>query len=333
MLTPTDLRGMYAIIATPARDGADRLDATNTVDLDETERLVNHLIADGATGLIALGTTGECATLIREDYEAFVDCLLSTVNRRIPTFIGTTALGAHEVYRRMRFIRERGADGTLLGMPMWQPCTVDMAVEYYATISQAFPDVALMVYANSRAFRFDYSPEFWGRVVAQAPTVMSAKFSNASTLLACLEASKGRVHFLPNEGAVLRFAELSPDTTTACWATAASMDPRPAVALMDAILARDWERAKAVDADLKWASEPVDPIIRNAELFASFNIQVEKIRIDAAGYSKAGPIRPPYNVVAEDIAEASPECGRRWAALVQKYVRSSSSPTAVGEAR
>src|SRR5438552_17130388 len=148
---------------------------------------------------------------------------------------------------------------------------------------------------------------------------MSGKFSNAGTLLDCLAVSKGKVHFLPNEGAVLRFAELSPDTTTACWATAASMGPQPAVALMDAILTKDMDRARTVDADLKWASEPVEDIIRNAELFASYNIQVEKIRIDAAGYSKAGPIRPPYNVVAEDIAEASRECGRRWAELVKKY--------------
>ncbi len=320
MLGPTDLRGMYAIIATPAKDGADRWDATNTVDLDETERLVNNLIADGSAGLIALGTTGECATLIREDYEAFVDCLMSTVNHRIPTFIGTSALGMHEVVRRLRFVRDLGADGTLLGMPQWQPLTVDMAAEYYATVSQAFPALAVMVYANSRAFRFDYTPEFWGKVVAKAPTVMSAKFSNPGALLACLESSKGRVHFLPNEGAALRFAELSPATTTACWATAASMGPRPAIVLMEAILAKDWERAKAVDKDLKWASEPVEAIVRNAELFASFNIQVEKIRIDAAGYSKAGPIRPPYNfAIPSDIAESSRECGRRWAEIAKKY--------------
>jgi trans-o-hydroxybenzylidenepyruvate hydratase-aldolase len=323
MLGPTDLRGMYAIIATPARDGADRWDATNTVDLAETERLVNNLIRDGATGLIALGTTGECATLIREDYEAFVDCLLSTVNGRIPTFIGATALGMHEVVRRLRFIREHGADGTLLGMPMWQPMTVDMAAEYYAEVSRAFPELAVMVYANSRAFRFDYTPEFWAKTVAIAPTVMSAKFSNPGTLLDCLKASNGRVHFLPNEGAVLRFAELSPDTTTACWATAASMGPQPAIALMDAILARDMERARAVDQDLRYASEPVEGIIRNAELFASYNIQVEKIRINEAGYSKAGPIRPPYQLVPDDIAEASRACGRRWAEICKKYAPAS----------
>jgi len=122
MLNPTDLRGMYAIIATPAKDGAERWDATNTVDLAETERLVNKLIADGATGLIALGTTGECATLIREDYEAFVDCLLATVNHRIPTFVGATALGLHEAVRRLgTFDATDGAE---------EPAVVASAVEF-----------------------------------------------------------------------------------------------------------------------------------------------------------------------------------------------------------
>src|SRR6476661_4951495 len=103
MLRPTDLRGVYAIIPTPAKDGADRWDAVNTVDLEETERVVNALVRDGADGLIVLGTTGECATVTNDEYEAFVDCILATMNKRIPTFVGTTALGTHEVVRRTRF--------------------------------------------------------------------------------------------------------------------------------------------------------------------------------------------------------------------------------------
>jgi dihydrodipicolinate synthase/N-acetylneuraminate lyase len=321
MLRAQDLRGLYAIIPTPARAGADRWDATNTVDLDETRRLVDRLLADGVSGLIALGTTGECATLTREDYEAFVDCVLATVNRRVPTFIGTSALGLHEVVRRLRFIRERGADGTLLGLPMWQPCTTDMAVQFYATVSEAFPDLAVMVYANSRAFRFDFHPEFWRRVAQAAPTVMSAKYSNARSLRAVLEATQGRVNFVPNDNVAIEFARLSLDTTTACWATAASMGPQPSIALMDAILARDLARAEAIAADIAWANAPCDALVSNPELFASYNIQMEKVRIDAAGYCKAGPIRPPYNVMPADLAENARECGRRWAQLCQKYAR------------
>ena len=68
---------------TPAKEGADRLDATNTVDLDETARLAESLVRDGATGIMALGTMGECATTSQSDYEAYVDCLLKTVRGRI----------------------------------------------------------------------------------------------------------------------------------------------------------------------------------------------------------------------------------------------------------
>src|SRR5205085_4784026 len=185
MLRAQDLRGMYAIIPTPAKPGAERLDATDTVDLAETARAVDQLLRDGTTGIIALGTTGECATLTREDYQAFVDCVLATVNKRVPTFIGTTALGGQEAVRRIRFVRERGADGSLLGLPMWQPCTTEMAAKYYAEVAELFPDLAIMVYANARAFRFGFAPEFWGQVAQRAPTVMSAKYSNTRELLAC----------------------------------------------------------------------------------------------------------------------------------------------------
>src|SRR3954469_19227519 len=255
MLKPTDLRGVYAIIPTPAKEGADRWDAVDTVDLAETERVVNRLIGDGVSGLIVLGTTGECATVTGQEYEAFVDCVLATVKKRLPTFIGTTALGTHEVIRRTRFAAERGADGILLGLPMWQPLTVDMAVEYYRSVSEAFPKLALMVYGNGRAFRFKFPPEFWARVVEVAPTLMAAKYSRPESLLAALEASKGRVHFLPHDGGLAKFAARSPETTTACWSTAVSMGPEPVLAQMRAHLAKDAEQSAKIAADLVWVRE------------------------------------------------------------------------------
>jgi dihydrodipicolinate synthase/N-acetylneuraminate lyase len=319
MLTASDLRGVYAIIPTPAKEGADHCDAVDTVDLVETERVVNRLIGDGVQGLIVLGTTGECATVTGPEYEAFTDCVLATVKRRIPTFIGTTALGTHEVVRRTRFAAERGADGILLGLPMWQPLTVDMAVAYYRDISEVFPRVAIMVYGNGRAFRFSFPPEFWSRVVEAAPTLIAAKYSRPKALLDSLAAAKGRVHFLPHDGALSKFAELSPTTTKACWSTAASMGPEPVLEQMRALLADDREALKRIAADLAWAREPIAELTTDPELFATYNIQLEKIRIEAAGYCKAGPIRPPYNVMPEPYAECARENARRWRQLCDKY--------------
>ena len=320
MLTATEMRGLYAIIPTPAKAGADRLNAVDTVDLDETERLVNRLITDGTHGLIALGTTGECATLTPSEYDGFVEKTLATVAKRVPVFIGCTALGAHEAARRIARAQELGADGVLVGLPMWQPCTLEMAVDYYRAISEMFPKMAVMVYANARAFRFNFSsPDFWRKLVDAAPTAMSAKFSNAAVLLKCQEAARGKIHFLPIDEGVMAFARIAPETTTACWATAASMGPAPSLAVINAILARDWERAEAVAKEITWASEPINALIDNAELFASYNIQVEKIRINAAGYTNCGPVRPPYAIVPDDIRENSEECGRRWKSIHEKY--------------
>ena len=321
MLSATDIRGVYAIIPTPAKEGADRWDAVNTVDLGETERVVNALVRDGVSGLIVLGTTGECATLTSDEYEAFVDCVLSTMKKRIPTFIGTTALGTHEVVRRTRFAQERGADGILLGLPMWQPLTVDMAVEYYRSISEAFPKLAIMVYGNDRAFRFNFPPEFWSRVVEVAPTLMSAKYSRPQSLLAALAATKGRVHFLPHDGGLGKFAELSPATTTACWSTAASMGPEPVLAQMRAQLANDAEALQKIGADLVWVRAPAKELISNPELFAVYNIQFEKLRIQAAGYCKAGPIRPPYNLMPQIYLDMVHEHAKRWRQLCEKYAK------------
>lgn len=329
MLSSAELRGLYAIIPTPARPGAEALDAVNTVDFAETERLINALIRDGARGLIVLGTTGECATLSSADYEAFVDCVCSTVRRRIPTFVGATALGGHEVYRRLRFALDCGADGSLLGLPMWQPVTTPMAVKYYAAVAEAFPTLAIMVYANVRAFRYSFPIEFWTALAKEVPNVTSAKFSRAAGLKELIAATGRRITFMPIDMGVAEFHGISPETTTACWATAAAMGPEPSVAVIDAALSNDQPRLKIVNEGIAWANEPIMGLLHKPEEFASYNIQVEKIRIGTAGYCRPGPIRPPYNVIPDVHAEASRECGRRWAELRKRFATTNKVAAAV----
>jgi len=321
MLSAKEMRGLYAILPTPAKEGADRLDARDTVDTKETERVINALLGEGVSGLIVLGTTGECATLTRADYETFVECVLEVVKRRIPTFIGTSALGGHEVASRMKFIGERGADGALLGLPMWQPLTTKSAVDFYKEVSALFRDTAIMVYANARAFRYSFPMEFWEAVAREAPTVMSAKYSRPKNLSELIAATRERINFVPNEITVHDFFTKAPATTTACWSTAASMGPAPALAVMDAIRRNDAGSVKSIGADLAWANAPLKDVLENPEVFASFNIQIEKTRINEAGYCRSGPIRPPYAHLPEEYEAASRECGRRWASLCKKYAR------------
>lgn len=319
MIKAQEIHGMYAIIPTPAKPDAGRMDATDTVDLDETERLINALIRDGSTGLIVLGTTGECATLSEPDYRSFVACVLETVNRRVPTFVGATALGGHEVARRLKFIAEKGGDGALLGLPMWQPLTTTMAVNFFSQVSETFPDLAIMAYANARAFRYTFPLEFWSALVEAAPTVTAAKMSRANGLEDMIKATRNQIHFMPSDMVAHEFHAISPQTTTACWATAAGMNPVLSVELMRAIAEGNHAGVQTMVAAIGWANEPIMPLVAKPELFASYNIQMEKTRINAAGYSSCGPTRPPYQDFPEEYAQPSRECGRRWAQLCEAY--------------
>lgn len=329
MLTAADLRGLYAIIPTPAVEGSDALNAKNTVDLFETERLINALIQDGSSGLIVLGTTGECATLSTKDYTAFVDCVCRVVNRRVPLFVGATALGGHEVHERLRLVQTLGADGSLLGMPMWQPMTTEMALRYYESVSVSFPNLAIMVYANTRAFRYGFPVEFWRQLAKVSPTAISAKYSRSEGLNELINATGRRINFMPIDMAVADYFALSPETTTACWATAAAMGPEPAVAVIDAALKRDTMRLKQASESIAWTNEPILGLLSNPDLFASYNIQMEKTRISSAGYCRPGPVRSPYNVFPEEYASAARECGQRWAELRRRMSVNSVTPADV----
>jgi len=310
-----DFKGLYGIIPTPSKPGSQALDAKNTVALDETERLLSNLIRDGVDALIVLGTTGECATISSADYKSFVDCACKTVAKRVPLFVGATALGGHDIHDRVTFAQAQGADGTLLGLPMWQPCTVDMAVRFYSEVSAAFPKLPLMVYANARAFRFTFPTEFWARVAASAPTVVSTKSSRPDRLAENIAATNGRIHFMPSDMVVADFYAISPETTTACWATAAGMGPEPSKAIIDAVNAKNAEKIKYWAERIAWSIDPLSPMFSSPELFASYNIQVEKVRIEEAGYCAPGPCRPPYDVFPPDFDKASRESGRRWKQL------------------
>ena len=119
--------------------------------------------------------------------------------------------------------------------------------------------MAIMVYANQHAFRFSFPPSFWGAVAEAAPTVTSAKFASPATYLDCLAASNNKINFLPIDMMALMFAQQSPDTMTALWATAACMGPQPCIALMDAIEAKDLDRAGEIAKDIAVGERDVHP--------------------------------------------------------------------------
>jgi trans-o-hydroxybenzylidenepyruvate hydratase-aldolase len=320
LLTVDEIQGAWAIMPTPAKDDASDWRATDTVDLEETARAVEGMVEAGIDGILSLGTLGECATLTWEEKKQFIATAVEATRGRIPFFAGTTCLGTRETIQQTREAYRLGARGTMLGLPMWCASDLTTAVRFYRDVAEACPEMAICVYANIAAFRFEFPSEFWGQV-SEIPQVVMAKYGAVPNLAADMAAVNKRVKFLPIESYYLDVAEADPEFNTAFWSSGAACGPALAVRLRDLVAqakaAGDWTAAKELAEELAKTLWPLIPN-GNFEEFNKYNIGLEKERINAGGWMKAGPCRPPYVYVPEEYLEGARASGRGWAELALK---------------
>ena len=318
MLSAADVTGLLALPPSPLVEGGAGWDDSMSVDLDEATRLAVQMIDDGASGIGLCGTTGECATLLWDEKVAMYGAVIDAVAGRVPVWCGTTALGTREVVLQMRAAKDLGAAAAFVGLPLWQTPTMDNAVGFFADLAEAVPDLPIMVYANSFFFKFDFSVRFWEGIAAKAPTVIATKVGFPLTR-EHLAAARHQVNFMTGEGTIGNHYRLAPETVTAAWATSAAMGPEPWVALLDAINAGKTDEAERVLADIEGVPLPVPDFAD----FAKYNLQLEKARINAAGYTRCGPPRPPYTDFPDDWRDAAETNGKAWSAMRARYARGS----------
>lgn len=303
-LTVDEIRGVYVLPPTPCAEDGGGWDVEQSVDLDETARMTELLIRPGVTGLGLFGTTGEGHSLLWEEKRLAAATAVEAAAGRVQIFAGATALGTREVIRQVRGLRDVGVDGVLVGLPLWQTPTVTNSVGFFADLSEAVPDLAVMVYSNSWFFKSWFPPEFWRGVADAAPTVVASKqthgFAHYHDELAAVG---GRINLMPGEFGIGEAWRLAPESVTAVWSTQAALGVEPIVALMAAIGAGDAARVDAVLEDFR----QVPPYVPAGAMaardhtddFARYNTQVAKYRLNASGLIKAGPLRRPYTDLPE----------------------------------
>lgn len=320
-LTAADIKGCWAIIPTPAKDNASDWRATDTVDLDETARAVEAMIASGVDGILSLGTLGECATLEWEEKRAYMATLVEVARGRVPVFGGTSSLSTRQTVRETKGALDIGIDGTMIGPPMWNKPDVATAVQFFKDVAEAVPEMAICAYANPFVFKFDFPPPFWAQLAA-IPQVVCAKTASAGTYLRDLKATRGNIRLMPIDAEYYAAARLDPETAVAFWSSSASCGPAPAIALRglieEAKRTGDWSKAAALSDKIGQAILPTI-VYGDFNEFQMHNISLEKLRMDAAGWMKAGPNRPPHHVVPEKIRELGRLGGEAWAKLQLEY--------------
>jgi dihydrodipicolinate synthase/N-acetylneuraminate lyase len=299
-VTGRDMRGVMAYPPTPALPGADRVDATDTVNLEETERMIRTLISDGVDAIALNGTLGEMATLTLEEWKAFAGCVAETVrdvNPDFPVFIGATTLNTRDTISRMRFLADLGITGTLLGRPMWGEMVAPIMERFYRDVATAVPELAIVVYDNTAAFR-GIIPRSVYRTLVDLPQVVAVKYAGG--------ASVGfRYHNdMAHTGTSFPLMPIETDWFPAwqmygeelvgmAWSSTTAMGPGPVLELRDALQQGRTEDARWLNERLRWAHEPFI-VGQDFTEFAKYNIPLEKLRVNGAGYLDVGKSRVPY---------------------------------------
>ncbi len=332
-LTAADIKGAWAILPTPAKANASDWRAEDTVDLDETARVVDALIDAGIDGLLSLGTFGEGSTLTWDEKRGFMATVAETIRGRVPYFGGTTSLNTRETVRQTRAAHDLGVDGTMLGPPMWCYPDLPTTVQFYRDVAEACPDTAICVYANPEAFKFDFPRPFWAQII-QVPQVVCAKIVGIATIEADLQLTKGQIRLMPVDSNYYAAARIAPEDCTAFWSGGALCGPSVQIRLRDTVAAAkkngDWSGAKEISAAIAAASARLIPNGNFAE-FSKYNIGLEKARMNAAGWMKAGPCRPPYHLVPENYLEGARESGKMLAQLHAKFTAEPRKKTSAAE--
>ena len=123
-------RGSMVAVVTPMRaDGA--------LDLEALARLVEFHIDNGTDAIVAVGTTGESATLDYEEHIAVIRKVVGQVKGRIPVIAGTGANSTREAIELTRSAKELGADACLLVTPYYNKPTQEGLYRHYRAIAEA----------------------------------------------------------------------------------------------------------------------------------------------------------------------------------------------------
>jgi 4-hydroxy-tetrahydrodipicolinate synthase len=128
------------------------------VDFDALERLVHWHIAEGTDAIVAVGTTGESATLEADEHMRVLDCCLRASAGRIPVIAGTGSSSTAHAVALTRLAQTRGASGALVVVPYYNKPTQEGLYQHFRSIAEAVSLPLILYNVPSRSV-VDMLPE------------------------------------------------------------------------------------------------------------------------------------------------------------------------------
>lgn len=159
-------QGSMVALVTPMRtDGS--------IDMDALDRLLEWHLSAGTDAIVAVGTTGESATLDFEEHCAVIAHTVKRVAGRRPVIAGTGANATREAIHLTQCAKDAGADACLLVTPYYNKPTQQGLYLHYRAIAEAV-DIPQILYNVPGRTAVDLLPETVERL-AEIPNIVGLK--------------------------------------------------------------------------------------------------------------------------------------------------------------
>lgn len=146
------ITGSIVALVTPMQAG------TLEVDWDSLRKLVEWHIQEGTSSIVAVGTTGESATLNVREHSQVIRIVVEQAAGRIPVVAGTGANCTREAIELTKAAKESGADACLLVTPYYNKPTQEGLYQHFCAISEAV-DIPQILYNVPGRTACDMLPE------------------------------------------------------------------------------------------------------------------------------------------------------------------------------
>lgn len=243
------IEGCLTALVTPFRDGK--------IDFDGIAKLVDWQIEQGVDGIVAVGTTGESATLDVDEHVAVIAAVVKASKGRVPVIAGAGGNATSEALALTKASEDAGADALLHVTPYYNRPSQEGLFRHFEAVAKSTKLPVILYNVPSRT-ACDMTTETVVRL-ADLPNVVAIKDATGNLVRGSdLIAKVGD-----------RMAILSGDDGTAfplyaCGArgvisVVSNVAPRAMSDMWDAVKAGDWDRAKKRHYELR---------VLNAMLFA-----------------------------------------------------------------
>lgn len=208
-----------------------------SIHWEHLDALVDFHIENGTGGIVAVGTTGESATLDPEEHCQAIGHIIKRVGGRLPVIAGTGANSTREAIELTAEAHKLGADACLLVVPYYNKPSQEGLYQHYRAIAEAVP-VDQILYNVPGRTACDMLNETVERL-ADIPNIVGIKDAtgNIPRGIELIEAVKGRLVVYSGDDATA--AELMLAGAKGNISVTANVAPRAMADLCRAAIAGD----------------------------------------------------------------------------------------------